>query len=112
MIAESNVIAFPLRHADTPLRRPRLLIRAAREGQPGWRRQRDLPRLLRLDRCPAPGTTLPRLRAEEAALNNARLMRADHYDLQRHVTLMIAILAEMRAVAAADAAPKAVAVGG
>jgi len=98
----SNVIAFRPRPVAEPLRRPRCLIRAAREGQTGWKRDRDLKRLLRTDRCPAPGAALPRLRAEEALLNDARLQRAAEYDMHRHVLLMIAILAEMRA-AVADA---------
>lgn len=102
MTCMPNVIAFRPRPVAEPLRRPRVLIRAAREGQAGWRRERDLKRLLRTDRCPAPGTALPRLRAEEALMNDARLQRAADYDLQRHVLLMIAILAEMRA-AVADA---------
>ncbi len=97
-----NVIAFRPRVAAEPLRRPRILIRAAREGQSGWRRDRDLRRLLRLDHTPAPGTALPRLRAEEALLNDARQQRAADYDMHRHILLMIAILAEMRA-AVADA---------
>lgn len=102
-----NVIAFRPHNAnqETPrLRRPSMLIRAAREGQAGWRRRRDLTRLLRLDICPAPGAALPRLRAEEAMVNEARLAGAAEYDMHRHVTLMIAILAEMRA--AIEAAPQ------
>ncbi|WP_347138498.1 DUF6477 family protein [Paracoccus sp. SSK6] len=100
-----NVIAFRPRPAAQPLRRPRLLIRAAREGQAGWRRDRDLRRLLRTDHCPTPGAALPRLRAEEAALNEARLQRAADYDMHRHVLVMIAILAEMRAAVADAPAP-------
>lgn len=100
-----NVIAFRPRTASEPLRRPRILIRAAREGQAGWRRDRDLKRLLRLDHTPAPGTALPRLRAEEALLNDARLQRAADYDMHRHVLLMIAILAEMRAAVAGAPVP-------
>lgn len=101
-----NVIAFrPRPAAAEPLRRPRILIRAAREGQAGWRRDRDLKRLLRLDHTPAAGTALPRLRAEEALLNDARLQRAADYDMHRHVLLMIAILAEMRAAVAGAPAP-------
>lgn len=101
-----NVIAFCPRPTHAGLRRPRILIRAAREGQAGWRRQRDLARLLHSDRCPAPGAALPRLRAEEAMLNDARIEGAADYDLQRHVLMLIAILAEMRAaVAAAPQSP-------
>lgn len=95
-----NVIAFRPRPVTAPLRRPSALIRAAREGQAGWKRERDLRRLLRCDRCPAPGTALPRLRAEEAVMNEARTQRLADYDLHRHVLLVIAILAEMRAAVA------------
>lgn len=105
MTCMPNVIAFRTRPLAEPLRRPSVLVRAAREGQAGWRRDRDLRRLLRLDACPAPGACLPRLRAEEAALNEARLHRAADYDLHRHVLLVIAILAEMRAAVAAAQAP-------
>lgn len=107
MTAISNVIAFRPRPADSSLRRPRSLIRAAREGQAGWKRARDLQRLLRSDRCPAPGAALSRLRAEEEMLNTARLQQDDSYDMRRHVLLMIAILAEMRAAVAAAPQPVA-----
>lgn len=87
--------------------RPRILIRAALAGQSGWRRRRNLPHLLRCPTCPAPGHALPRLLAEEAVQNHARLTRLPGYDLQRHVLLMIAILAEIRAVSAPEkASPK------
>ncbi|MDP5308109.1 DUF6477 family protein [Paracoccus spongiarum] len=105
MTAMPNVIAFRPRPVRSGLRRPAVLIRAAREGQAGWRRDRDLPRLLHSDRCPAPGAALPRLRAEEAMLNDARTERAADYDMRRHVLLMIAILAEMRAAVAAAPQP-------
>lgn len=109
MTAMPNVIAFRPLPVNPPLRRPALLIRAARAGQSGWRRKRDLPRLLRSDHCPRPGAALLRLRAEEARLNAARLEGAAEYDLQRHVMLMIAILAEMRAAVAVAPVPVAVA---
>lgn len=105
MTCMPNVMAFRTRPLAEPLRRPSVLVRAAREGQAGWRRDRDLRRLLRLDACPVPGACLPRLRAEEAALNEARLHRAADYDMHRHVLLVIAILAEMRAAVAAAQAP-------
>lgn len=100
MTAMPNVIAFRPLPVNQPLRRPALLIRAARAGQSGWRRARDLPRLLHSDTCPRPGAALSRLRAEEAQMNAARKEGAADYDLQRHVMLMIAILAEMRAAVA------------
>ncbi|MDO5706353.1 MAG: DUF6477 family protein [Paracoccus sp. (in: a-proteobacteria)] len=100
MNESSNIIAFRPR-AATGLRRPRVLIRAAREGQAGWKRERDLPKLLRNDECPAPGASLLRLRAEEEHQNAARLSGAAEYDMHRHVMLLIAILAEMRATVAA-----------
>ena len=99
-MSTSRIISFPRQPAMPSLRRPRLLIRAARAGQAGWRRERDLPRLLRCDGCPLPGKALARLRSEEEALNNARLTRAADYSPARHVLLMIAILAEMRAATA------------
>lgn len=106
---DGNVIPFHPRGTDQPLRRPRLLIRAAREGQRGWRRERDLARLLRLDDCPRPGACLPRLRAEEAMVNDMRLAAAAEYPLRRHVLLMVAILAEMKAAIEAAPAPLLVA---
>lgn len=102
-----NVIAFRPLATNQPLRRPRLLIRAARAGQAGWKRERDLRRLLRSDDCPKPGAALPRLRAEEQILNTARQKGAAEYDLQRHVALMIAILAEMHTAVDAASVPVA-----
>lgn len=98
MTTTTNVIAFPVRPTTTPLRRPRVLIRAAREGQANWRRERDLRRVLRADTCPPPGAALSRLRAEEERLNADRLEGLAGYDMSRHILLMIAILAEMRAI--------------
>ncbi|MBU2958790.1 DUF6477 family protein [Paracoccus sp. 1_MG-2023] len=97
----TNVIQFRARPRTGELRRPGTLIRAAREGQRGWRRDRDLPRLLHSDRCPAPGMALSRLRAEEQIQNDMRLEKLAEYDIKRHVLLVIAILAEMRAAIAA-----------
>ena len=97
MTPMSNIVTFRPRATVPPLRRPSALIRAARAGQAGWRRDRDLPKLLRADRCPPPGSCLPRLRAEEQLVNEARKLDDGEYDMNRHVLLMIAILAEMRA---------------
>lgn len=103
----ANVIQFRPRPQNDALRRPGTLIRAAREGQRGWRRERDLARLLHADRCPAPGIALQRLRAEEQIQNDLRLEKLAEYDVKRHVLLVIAILAEMRAAIAASPAASA-----
>lgn len=105
MTERDNIIVFPAATDPLPLRRPRLLIQAARQGQRAWRRSRDLPKLLKCDDLPVAGRALPRLRAEETALNVARLQGAAEYDLARHVVLMIAILAEMHAVTDVAIAP-------
>lgn len=97
MTAFTDITAFRSAGTVLPLRRPRSLIRAAQAGQAGWRRACHLPRLLRSPACPSAGSALPRLRDEEERLNEARLARAPGYDMQRHVLVMIALLAEMRA---------------
>ncbi|RJE79813.1 DUF6477 family protein [Paracoccus sp. JM45] len=109
MTQGTNVIAFHPRPAHQPFRRPVVLIRAAREGQKSWKRDRDLPQLLRVDRCPAPAHALARLRAEEAIQNDMRLKQLAEYNLKRHVLLMIAIMAEMRVAIQAAPAPMAIA---
>lgn len=85
------------------LRRPRVLVRAAHAGQGAWRRDRDLPALLRglmpaHAPLPAPGGAVVWLRAEEARMDEARREGFGDYDLERHLTLLIALLAELRAL--------------
>lgn len=97
MTAFTDETTFFPAEAVHQTRRPRSLINAGLAGLPGWHRGRDLPRLLRSPTCPPVGRALPRLKAEEEHLNEARLVRAPSYDMQRHVLVMIALLAEMRA---------------
>ncbi|WP_323715723.1 DUF6477 family protein [Paracoccus aminovorans] len=103
MTMMSNVIAFQPRLGQPQMRRPRLLVRAARAGLAGWNRRRDLRRLLKCDDLPAVGVALARLRAEEAQLDAVRRERRADYDVHRHILLLIAILAET-----AEAAPRPV----
>lgn len=104
MTMTSNVIAFQPRLGQTPMRRPRLLVRAARLGLAGWNRRRDLRRLLKSDELPPPAAALARLRAEELQLDAIRREGRADYDVHRHIMLLIAILAE-----SAEAAPRPVA---
>jgi hypothetical protein len=84
----------------TALRRPRILIRAARCGLSDYRRERDLKRLLRLPRSTAPSRALHSLLAEENRLETNRTTGEATYSLQRHIAVLTALLAEARVVPA------------
>lgn len=75
------------------LRRPRLLIRAARLGMEDYRRDRDLGRLTD---CATPESALPRLLEQEDALERTRISGDAAYSVTRHVDVMIALMAEVR----------------
>jgi hypothetical protein len=85
-----------LAHLLSALRRPKILIRAARAGVADYRRERDLKRLLRSGSGPAPQQALGTLLAEEDRLETNRTTGEATYNLQRHVALLTAILAEAR----------------
>ena len=87
---------FDIAPQHAPLMRPAVLIRAARAGQAGWRRERDLPRLLGRETLPSNPAALRILRATEQAADTARREGHADYDLHRHVRLIIALLAELR----------------
>lgn len=77
------------------LRRPRILIRAARAGVLDYRRERDLKRLLRSP-GPAQGQALGTLIAEEDRLEMTRAAGEATYDARRHVAVLTALIAEAR----------------
>jgi hypothetical protein len=78
------------------LRRPRLLIRAARFGIGDYDRTRDLRRLIRAEGAPCPEAALRQLIAEEDAVDGARRTKAAGYSPARHIELLVAIMAEAR----------------
>lgn len=78
------------------LRRPALLIRAARFGQQAYRRERDLRRIARLTTPGAPHKTLPILVEVEATLEEARTKGEGHYDVARHIEVLAALMGEAR----------------
>lgn len=89
--------------AFAELRRPRLLLASARIGAPDYCRDRDLNRALQGE-SPAPGrATLACLLETEAELEDLRLQRTGNYSPARHVAVMIALVAEIRAMQ--DSAP-------
>lgn len=78
------------------LRRPRLLMHAARFGLGDYRRERDLRRLV----APfgAPEDTIPHLLSVEERLEATRLAGDASYSPARHIDVLIALLAEARLV--------------
>ena len=88
------------------LRRPKILIRAARAGLCDYRRERDLRGILRDARGGVPRDPLRPLILEERRLEESRT-GGGTYDIQRHVAVLTALLAEARAAEARAAAPLA-----
>lgn len=78
------------------LRRPRLLIRAARLGAEEYRRDLHLPRLLGRGALPRSLVALERLMELEASQDAARLNDEAGYSIMRHVETMIAVIGEAR----------------
>lgn len=78
------------------LRRPRLLIRAARLGMGDYNRARDLRRLVHSSETIAPERAVEILMLAEAELEDTRRTGAAHYSLARHIDVLIALLAESR----------------
>jgi Family of unknown function (DUF6477) len=76
------------------LRRPRLLMRAARFGLGDYRRERDLGRIV--DSVASPDQTVPRLLSVEKRLEATRLAGDASYSAARHIDVLIALLAEAR----------------
>jgi Family of unknown function (DUF6477) len=74
------------------LRRPRLLMRAARFGLGEYRRDRDLRRLVA--NSASPEDTVSSLMTVEAKLEATRIAGDATYSVGRHIEVLIAILAE------------------
>ncbi|MEM6634865.1 MAG: DUF6477 family protein [Pseudomonadota bacterium] len=86
------------------LRRPKLLVRAARHGLEDYNRSRDLKRILKAQPLPSPRQALYRLLDEERLLEHNRRNGGGHYDVSRHVEVMVAVMGEASAVIASPRA--------
>ncbi len=82
--------------ALTSLRRPRLLIRAARFGLRDYNRDRDLRRLVRSEETMAPSAAVSTLLVEEARLEDTRRRGDAAYSPAKHVEILVALIAEAR----------------
>ena len=90
------------------LRRPPLLVRAARLGLSGYARDAALPRLLGAGRVPPVRAALAQLIEMERAQDAARRKGGATYRAADHVALLIAVMGEARLLAAeprANASP-------
>ena len=76
------------------LRRPRLLISAARFGLAEYDRTRDLRRLFQSGPPPSPARAVDKLIDEEATLEETRLAGSATYSIARHVDVLIALMGE------------------
>lgn len=84
------------------LRRPTLLMRAARIGSEDYRRDMHLPRLLGYGVMPRHAAALLRLIDLESDVNALRIAGDSSYSLVRHVDLLIAMLGEARILRASQ----------
>ncbi len=83
------------------LRRPRLLVRAARIGAQEYRRDPHLMRVLGQTALPRPGSAMMKLMDLEAALNESRCSDDASYSISRHVEVLAAMMGEARLLRAA-----------
>ncbi|MGB0900581.1 DUF6477 family protein [Halocynthiibacter sp.] len=78
------------------LRRPRLLIRAARFGLTHYSRDRDLTRLVQDEKLPGPGRAVTQLMNVENDMEEKRKTGDASYSIARHVELLVALMAEIQ----------------
>ena len=74
------------------LRRPRMLIRAARSGQTDYRRDRDLRRFVSFPASPE--AAVAKLLEVENKMEQVRQSGDATYSISRHIEVMIALIAE------------------
>ncbi|RLJ41662.1 hypothetical protein BCF46_2628 [Litoreibacter meonggei] len=82
----------------TDLRRPRLLVRAARHGISHYQRNRDLRRITGQSRSDSPRIVVETLLHQEEQLEQTRLAHDGTYNVNKHIELLIALMAESRAL--------------
>jgi len=76
------------------LKRPKLLVSAARFGMEDYNRERDLRRALKTDTLPKPGEALMALSEIESEMNAKRHAKVASYALADHIDVLIAIMSE------------------
>ena len=77
------------------IRRPRILIKAAKIGLQYYKREKNLKILLKTNQTPTPETAIAWLVDAESSLNKDREKGAASYSLEQHIALLTALLNEM-----------------
>ena len=78
------------------LRRPKILVRAARLGLSDYNRETDLVRITRTSKTSSPAAIVDRLLSQEQNLEMARKTGDASYSVQRHIRVLTAVLAEAK----------------
>jgi hypothetical protein len=91
---ESEIQLTDIQTLIANLRRPRLLIRAARFGLADYRRDRDLRRLI--GKTTTPDYAVERLMSEEERLEERRRTGDAAYSVTRHIEILIALISEIK----------------
>lgn len=76
--------------------RPRILIKTARIGLQWYRRERDLAKLVHTVTTPSPDRAVQKLIEMEDTLETARKAGDASYNVQKHISVLTALLAEAR----------------
>lgn len=76
------------------LKRPNMLVQAARFGVDDYKRGRHLRRCLGKETLPSPGQALVALLDFEKQINLERETKANAYNAPRHIDILTAIMAE------------------
>lgn len=78
------------------IRRPRLIVQAARIASATYRRDRDLARLLKAQPAGSEPVNIRRLSDIESDLDQSRRAQDSTYSISRHVEVLAALLAELQ----------------
>ncbi len=80
------------------LKRPKILVRAARLGLAEYNRDRELRRITKTSQNTCQQAVFDRLLAHEIHLEHARCNGDASYSIQRHIQVLTAVLAEAKLI--------------
>ncbi|GFE63727.1 DUF6477 family protein [Litoreibacter roseus] len=85
-----------LNAALNTLKRPRLLVRAARHGLSDYNRTRDLRRIAGRNAAPGSRALIKSLVEKEESFEITRKDGCATYSIARHIEVLVALMAELR----------------